>query len=265
MEEFKKIVALSFIKAKKDNPLATSKNALANIVSEEINKNENGSLIDEHRYSRTLLNYYNFYFNKGKQQTPSESIINKLLNYLEYDSQNQFIKNQPIDDNYLKEVPFVNYKIEAEVRNEIPPNETNQNTVEREARNTINIDDRWKKIVITISFISSITAITYLGIDWKLKNCMTWTGIEYEKVYCSKSFDPKIIPIDKALLKEFKKIEVDTNYTFFDDDAEAIVWYNKTGGKVEFFTKPGRHPTNNKTLKPVTQEIVRKYVFGEEE
>lgn len=123
----------------------------------------------------------------------------------------------------------------------------------------------WKKIVITISFISSIVAITYLGIDWKLKNCMTWTGIEYEKVYCSKSYDPKIIPVDIKRLKEFKKIEVDTNYTFFDDNAKAIVWYHKTGGKIEFFTKPGIHPTNNKPLKSVTQEIVRKYVFGEEE
>lgn len=142
--------------------------------------------------------------------------------------------------------------------------EADQNTEESEGGATIDGDGRWKKIVITISFISLIAIVTYLGIDRQLKKCMTWTGVEYEKVYCSKSYDPKIIPIDSKRLKEFKKIKVDTNYTFFDDNAKAIVWYDKTGGNVEYFNSEGIHPTNNKTLKPVTQEIVRKYVFGEE-
>ena len=107
MHQFKKIVALSFIEAYRNNPLASSKNALAKIISEEINKNENGSILEEHRYAKTLVNYYNFYFTKGKQQKPSITIINKLLHYLGYDSQQHFFTNQPQSEDYLNKVPFV--------------------------------------------------------------------------------------------------------------------------------------------------------------
>ncbi|WP_074406097.1 hypothetical protein [Aquimarina megaterium] len=256
MEEFKKIVALSFIQAYRNNSFATTKNALAKIISEEINKKENGSLIDEHRYARTLLNYYNYYFNGGKQHTPSDTLINKLLKYLGYDSQKQFINNQPSELSYLEEVPFVDFKTEIGSEGE-PTNEIDQNPPE-----VIEITGiGWKKIVITISFISSFAVILYFVIDWQQKGCMTWSEDHYELVECGKTSSLDIA-LNKDLLENFRKIELDTTMTFFKD-GKALFWYDKTVG-IEFFTMPGTHPTNGKTLKPVSQTIVRKYIYGEE-
>ncbi|AXT59474.1 hypothetical protein D1816_03600 [Aquimarina sp. AD10] len=50
----------------------------------------------------------------------------------------------------------------------------------------------------------------------------------------------------------------------FFKEGKALFWYDKTGGKIEFFTKGGKHPTNGKVLRPAIQKIIRKYVFGEE-
>ncbi|WP_106794716.1 hypothetical protein [Aquimarina sp. Aq78] len=275
MEEFKKIVALSFIEAYRNNSLATTKNALAKIISEEINKKENGSLIDEHRYARTLLNYYNYYFNSGKQQTPSDTLINKLLKYLGYDSQKQFTNNQPSDLSYLEEVPFVDDKTEVR-RDEPSPNETGQN-ISKEQKEKLREIQRKKeikkrklyiKIGISIMITGMIVVVFYNSIsDYFLdKNkeemmCMTWSENHYEVIDCGKTNSPDIA-LNRNLLENFRKIKLDTTMTFFKD-GKALFWYDKTVG-IEFFTMPGTHPTNGKILKPVSQTIIRKYVYKEE-
>ncbi len=244
MEEFKKIVALSFIEAHQKNPLANSKNALAKTISEKINKNENGSSDEKHRYSKTLLNYYNYYFSNGKKQTPSDSIINKLLNYLGYDSKQQFVNNQPSDISYLHKIPFIN-----------EPNTEGG----KEEKYTFNLP--WKEVVITISFIS-VVSFAYFGVNWKQKECMIWSNDHYEKIACDKTPNPDLF-YNQNIVQNFKRVELDTAMTIFKN-GKALFWYDKDGGEIEFFTKGGRHPVNNKVLKPVTETIIRKYVFGEE-
>ncbi len=261
MEEFKKIVALSFIKAKKDNPLATSKTALAKIISKKITE---GKEEGDERHYKTLSNYYEFYFHNGKKQTPTNTIINKLLSYLAYDSQKQFIDNQPSDLSYLEKVPFVDYQPKSLIKKEGDISDVEEDI--EDGVTSINIKGNrgtLKQIIITISFIA-IASLIYFIPNWEQKDCMTWKEDHYELASCQKSHDPKIIPIDEKLLKEFRKIKVDTSFTFFNDDGNALVWYYKSGGEIEFFNSKGTHPTENKLLKPVTQTIVRKYVFGEE-
>ncbi|WP_109853313.1 hypothetical protein [Aquimarina sp. AU58] len=119
----------------------------------------------------------------------------------------------------------------------------------------------WKKIVITVSFISSFAVILYFVIDRQRKECMIWSEDHYELVECGKTSSLDIA-LNKDLLENFRKIEPDTTMTFFKD-GKALFWYDKTVG-IEFFTMPGTHPTNGKTLKPVSQTIVRKYIYGEE-
>ncbi|MBG6129414.1 hypothetical protein IWQ47_001283 [Aquimarina sp. EL_43] len=255
MEEFKKIVALSFIKAKKDNPLAGSKTALAKKISKRITKNEKEG--ENERHYKTLSNYYDFFFKNGAKQEPTETIINKLLAYLNYDSTDQFLKNQPIDDSYLKEVPFVDYKTEIgsdeELTNEIdwdPPERTDPQGV------------GWKKIVITISFIPLIAAIVFWGIDWKQNGCMTWSKDHYIVIECGKTNSPDIA-LNPDLLENFRKIELDSTMKLFEN-GKGIYWYSKYDRKIEYFTMGGKHPTNGKTLKRISQPIVRKYIYGEE-
>ncbi|WP_103068150.1 hypothetical protein [Aquimarina sediminis] len=178
---------------------------------------------------RTLRDYYNSYI-KGEEHKELKPIVTKhLCKFLGYDDYEDFLKNKG------DEKPLYS-----------PPK-------------------RPKKINFVVLFLIGILCIVlYLGVDWKRKECMTWSEDHYELAICPKSFNPSFIPIDNERLKEFKKIKVDTNYTFFNDKGKAIVWYDKKEGKIEFFNKSGTHPTNGNSLKPVTQAIVRKYVFGEE-
>lgn len=65
-------------------------------------------------------------------------------------------------------------------------------------------------------------------------------------------------PLDERVI-HLKKIKV-SDTTIFFKKGEAVIWYVKVGDGVEFFNTHGRHPENNKPLKPVTQYIIDKYV-----
>lgn len=88
---------------------------------------------------------------------------------------------------------------------------------------------------------------------------MQWSEDHYEIVDCNSEIvlNP-IIPLNKNLL-EFKKIKVyDTTNCFIN--GEAIVWYAKVSSdKADFFNTHGRHPENNKPLRPVTDYIKKRY------
>ena len=59
----------------------------------------------------------------------------------------------------------------------------------------------------------------------------------------------------------FKKINPDCEYSFFNNDGSVRVWYGKNVSKeLEFFTDLGLHPETGKTLKPITQYMIDKYV-----
>jgi hypothetical protein len=95
------------------------------------------------------------------------------------------------------------------------------------------------------------------------KQCMQWSNDHFEKVDCdlkANGFIPlgKIEPYDESKFG-LKKIKVcDTTTCFIN--GEAIVWYAKiSSDKADFFNTHGRHPENNKPLRPVTDYIKRKY------
>ncbi|MBQ0736477.1 hypothetical protein [Aquimarina celericrescens] len=230
------IVKLVFEKAKKETP-NTSKTGLATHISKKIEEDHPDRIISY----KTLTRYYDKYLrNKdGVIDEPQPEIIEYLCQYLGYEGYEDF----------------------REKYNRVQPESGGESKGP-----TLPI----KTIILTIALIIVIGLI-YFGIDWQQgniekseKNCMTWTGDHYELAICPKNHDPKIIPIDRKLLKEFRKIEVDTNYVFFDDEGNALVWYYKSGSEIDYFNMSGIHPTNQKKLKRVSQTIIRKYVFGEE-
>ncbi len=125
----------------------------------------------------------------------------------------------------------------------------------------------YKIILIVLSSVL-LVGILYFNINWKQKEvkqeemyCMEWKEDHYEKIVCDET--SLNISYNQNVIENFKKVELDTTMVFFKK-GKALYWYDKTGGKIEFFTKGGRHPTNDKVLKPVTQTIIRKYIFGEE-
>ncbi len=230
------IVKLVFEKAKKETP-NTSKTGLATHISKKIEEDHPDRIISY----KTLTRYYDKYLRNqdGVIDEPQPEIIEYLCQYLGYEGYEDFRKKY--------------------------------NTIKPESAGASKGSTfLMRTIIFTIVFIV-IIGLVYFGIDWQQvdvekrgKNCMTWIGDHYELVSCPKSNNPNIIPIDEKLLKEFRKIKVDTSFTFFNDDGNVLVWYYKSGGEIEFFNSKGIHPTENKLLKPVTQTIVRKYVFGEE-
>lgn len=263
MEEFKKIVALSFIKAYKDNPLSTSKTALSKKISEVITEKEFGE--PDERHYKSLVNYYDYFFKEGKKQEPTEVMINKLLGFLNYDSLDQFVKNQPVDKSYLNTVPFVNskemtYSKEVPGKNEHDRQEPSVN-IPPETKRTI-----WnrlkRKITVTITVSITFLVLFYFGLSLFSKNCMEWREDHYVRVKCTKKDKPQIAYAEN-LLKGFKKVQNDTVTAFFGENATPLYWYYKRGNQVELFTMDGVHPIYGTTLRPITETIVRNYIYKE--
>ena len=90
---------------------------------------------------------------------------------------------------------------------------------------------------------------------------MQWNTNHYEVVDCSTEssgfLDPRI-PIHKDRLG-LKKLDPKTIKNYFEN-GEPRVWYAKIDDKIELFNQPGLHPTTGKTLKPITQYIINKYL-----
>lgn len=258
MEEFKKIIARSFIEAYKKNPLVTSKTALSKKISEAITEREEGEPDDKHY--KSLLNYYDYFFNEGKKQEPTETMINKLLNFLDYDSLDQFIKNQPVDESYLERVPFVKDILIDEPDMENPVIDIKDNIALKSNDDGEDGETPWKKIIITISFVSLISVISYFGLDWQKKDCMVWVGDRYKTAVCYEKSNLKYYPRNDTLIEEFRKIKIDNNTVFFENGKEKV-WYKKVKGHIECFNRKDVHPIYRDSLKPITETIVRNYIL----
>ncbi|WP_298539511.1 hypothetical protein [uncultured Aquimarina sp.] len=259
MEEFKKIVALSFIEAYKKYPFTKTKTALSKKISEEITEKEEGEA-DEKHY-KSLVNYYDYFFNQGSnKQEPTETMVNKLLSFLNYDSREQFVKNQPIDDGYLDNVPFVKNVLVTE------PEDSTGDDIKIDPPEDVEEDDsdsnsNWvRKIVVTISIAIPSMIVLYFVINWQQKECMVWKEDHYESASCN----TKGISLNynQDWVDNFKKAQNDTIETFFKQ-GDTLYWYFKRNNKVELFTKSGMHPVENVTLKPITETIVRNYILKE--
>jgi len=62
-------------------------------------------------------------------------------------------------------------------------------------------------------------------------------------------------------IENFRRIEPDSTYTFFNKNGSVRLWYGKNSqGDLEYFTDLGLHPETGKTLKPITQYMINKYI-----
>lgn len=115
-------------------------------------------------------------------------------------------------------------------------------------------------VIIGISFFLNFR-------NWTTKDCMIWKGDKYEAVDCSQtinSFAETTLPKDDKLIKEFRKMKVDTKTSFFDKKGNPKIWYIKNpNGTLEFFNQPGLQPETGKTLKPISKYIIQEYVINE--
>jgi len=119
-----------------------------------------------------------------------------------------------------------------------------------------------KFILIAISAVV-LVLITILIYSVNQQRWMVWKNDKYVEV----NFDPKKYKLgelklyNKNRIENFREIEVDCNTKFFDKKGKVQVWYGKNIEKeLQFFTTLGLHPETGKTLKPMTDYMIDKYV-----
>ncbi|MEN3323703.1 hypothetical protein VP395_08185 [Mariniflexile soesokkakense] len=173
---------------------------------------------------RTLIRYYDGYVlnKKTERRIPSTYNLDILCQYLGYKNNLDFIAI-----NKKKEVNKVFNK---------------------------------KSKIASVSVM--VLLASYIGYDVTNKDCMVWTNDNcYESISCDKKGDFESIPKNDYLLQNFKRIEPDCNYSFFKVDGVENLWYGKNiNGELEYFTAYGLHPETSKTLKPITEYMINKYI-----
>lgn len=173
--------------------------------------------------SKSIIRYY-----KG-ESIPNQELKNCLCQFLGY-------------DNYEKYLIW-NSSIKTEV------------IISDSEKSTKNSPK--KIITIFLILISLIGISAYVGFKNGEEKCMLWDNNRYVETSClGEKFEQKL---NIHLLHNFRKIKVTNTSTFFRN-GEVQVWYDKSNNELEYFTAPGIHPTNGKTLKPITKYIIEKYI-----
>ncbi|SIR14939.1 hypothetical protein [Maribacter ulvicola] len=189
--------------------------------------------------SRTIERLYDKYLDKkegvGEQ---NEHTINVLCQYLGYDSYADYVKQNGL------------YTTISNVE------------AQKNDKSKVGKDDyRIWKVLAVVSLIVVVGLILGLSEKHKETLCMTWKTDHFEKVACVAGTNESIIPLDEVRLRNFRKVEVDLITDFFDETTQMpLIWYYKSGGKMEYYTAPGKHPINGKTLKEITEHMVDTYV-----
>lgn len=95
---------------------------------------------------------------------------------------------------------------------------------------------------------------------------MVWQENQYVEVdFDAKKYELKQLKIYKEdRITAFKKVALNCNTVFFNNDGSVRFWYGKNKNKeLEYFTDLGLHPETGKTLKPITKYMIEKHVCGE--
>lgn len=183
-------------------------------------------ILEKNKFSisgKSLTRYFK------SESSPNQQVRNYLAQYLSYENYEDFIlKNSdtPAQENNLK------------------PDSTKK-AIPR------------KSLLIIFLILPFVGIAAYVGYLAGKEKCMAWNEDHYIEVDCTGTAnETKYNPI---LLKDFRQIKVTDTTTFFKN-GEVQVWYDKSNNKLEFFTAPGIHPENGKTLKPVSNYIINKYI-----
>lgn len=103
-----------------------------------------------------------------------------------------------------------------------------------------------------------ILAAGFLGYSSGSEACMIWVEDHYEAVKCEgREGETELV---RTRLEGFRQIEVGKSTQFFRY-GKPKVWYDKAQNKLYFFSAPGINPETGKTLKPITNYMLEKYVF----
>ncbi|WP_303318584.1 hypothetical protein Q4Q34_04555 [Flavivirga abyssicola] len=185
--------------------------------------------LDEKIDKRTLTRYYDGYIlNKASERkTITEYYLDILSEYLGYENYKKFELNR-----------------EAEIEKKV---------LRHEIININNKLNKIKRIGLCSSLALLVISLLFISKYYK-KNCMIWVNDHYEKIRCSGLDNEK--RLNKVVLKDFKKIYVCKDSTFFKE-GKPIVHYTRHNNDTEFFTMDGEHPIYEGVYTdPITRTII---------
>jgi hypothetical protein len=123
-----------------------------------------------------------------------------------------------------------------------------------------------KHIVLLAGIFAMIGGFTIWNFEDE-GDCMVWNKDHYEAVSCDivsnkmSLVRPIVTKKEESLISNFKKIKVCDTTSFFKL-GKPCVWYGKSfDGNYDCFTSPGLHPETGKTLRPITEHIIKKYLL----
>lgn len=185
-------------------------------------------------------------------------VLNGLCKYLGYENYEYYVLSQKKDDNTEDDdIVYINGDGESTPVTKIKNKKLFAWFSNASAFN--------KFLILFISTITLVITIFTAGnIIGEQTKWMVWQEDHYVEV----DFDTEKYKVNQLKLykeeriKLFKKVPTDCWETkFFNDDGSVNIWYGKNKNKeLEYFTDLGLHPETGKTLKPITQYMINKYI-----
>ena len=190
----------------------------------------------------------------------SPDLLNILAHYIGYESFGHFTQKNQLTKSDEKEVNVEEIvSVEPIIDDNIPEEESIINLPSKKNNFFEKIKLQRNKIIAGGSIATIlVSGGLFLNSINQNSSCMIWKENHYEEIECEET-SPQMnaVPYNEAVF-QLKKITKPDTLNF--ENALDKVWYNKSNGKVEFFTNYGLHPENGKTLKPVSEYILTKYV-----
>ncbi len=216
-------------------------------------------LAEDYKYSYT----YKSLINLLKQATDEHEevlikkpeVVHLLSQYLGFDNFAAF------SSSFEKQVVVNHQKPEEDIEDEKEAVFTGENNTNTTAKK---LNDYKKHIIVAVILCVVVIAAYRFYDNSEDQRWLRWNENHYEEVAFNQAdFKNGDLKLYDPELLEFRKIKVDSNTKFFDNNGVPIVWYFKhASGTVEFFDAYGLHPTHNRYVKPVTYHIINKYASG---
>ena len=235
-----KLIIMSFDRKKeeeeKESGRKLSDTTTAKLLSDFIFENQKFQFGE-----RSLTNYYRSANNENEEEViiNRPEVVQALSAYLGYDS-------------------FKSFKDANEIINVVK-----EGSPENSESSAVLAIVKENKLLSTIGIVTIVLLLIYSSTT---KHWMVWENDKYIEVdYNLEEYDTwQLKPYDKNMIDNFKKIPVDCNTEFFDPSGKPKIWYGKNAKReLEYFTSFGLHPETGKTLKPISNYMISKYVCNE--
>jgi len=166
------------------------------------------------------------------------------------------ISQQKVVLGLLKYLGYDNYEAFKNDNQEIKP----------KSLNTSKKPSLITKNKITLIILSAVILGFILFKYFNTQRWMSWDGKQYiETSFNEKKLEGGILKLyNHDRLISFKKITPNCDTKFYTESGNANLWYGKNeNGILEYFTAIGKHPKTGKTLKEITDYMIKKHVCAE--